>query len=130
MKRNGYFLVVLALMMAAGSAASQDKGKAKGKGMTMTGCLKSGTESNTFMLTNVTGDTKGKMASDYELIPDAGVNLKPHVGHKVEITGTRMSTGAAMKAEGKSKKKGEMKEEAHERHIKVTAVKHIAPTCP
>src|SRR3954468_9422044 len=63
-----------------------DKGMKKGT-MTVTGCVTQ--ESNgQFMLTNamMSGDMKGDMKPmSYDL---SGGNLKPHIGHKVEVTGT------------------------------------------
>jgi len=136
MKRNVLcWFMVACLACAATAAARQEKGKgkAKGKEMTLTGCLKSGDEPNTFMLTNV-GGTAGKSAGEYELLPSGGVDLKAHVGHKVEVTGTHLSTAEAMKMEGEAKsgmtKKQAKSEEAREHHLKVTAVKHVSPSCP
>jgi hypothetical protein len=96
---------------------------------TMTGCLAKGAEPNTYMLTQIEG-TGAKQA---ELINvPATLNLAPHVGHKVAITGTSVSAKAAARAEAGMKKpmKGEKKDEAAEHHMAPTALKMISPSCP
>ncbi len=70
----------------------------------MSGCLAKGAAENTFKLTNV--DRVNTVD-----ISETTANLTPHVGHKVEITGTAVP--------GK---------ETHT--MKVTAMKHVSPTCP
>jgi len=81
----------------------------------MTGCLKAGEAPNTFILTDL---EKGPKTVG---IVSSAVNLKPHVGHKVEITGT-----AVPPAEAEAMK--DVPKAPH--YMKVTAMKHIAPTCP
>ena len=72
----------------------------------MTGCLASGDQSGTFKLTNLEKGPK-EVA-----IAETSVDLAPHLGHKVEITGVAVP--------GKDK--------IHT--MKVTAVKMISTTCP
>ena len=132
--------VVLATAVAIALAAAPTQASAKryqkkggGGAHSMTGCLAKGTEANTYVLNNA----EGKGPKTVEIIETAsGVDLAPHVGHKVTITGTTIGTKAAAKseakAEGKTGKKGaksEMKEEAGEHHMRVTAVKMLANTC-
>lgn len=95
----------------------------------MTGCLAKGTEPNTYMLTQIEG--KGPKEAELIEVP-ATLNLAPHVGHKVEITGVNVSTKAAARAETNAKKpaKGATKQEAGEHHMKPTALKMIAASCP
>jgi hypothetical protein len=81
----------------------------------MTGCLKAGEAPNTFILTDL---EKGPKTVG---IVSSAVDLKPHVGHKVEITGT-----AVPPAEAEAMK--DVPKAPH--YMKVTAMKHIAPTCP
>ncbi len=71
----------------------------------MTGCLAKGADANTFKLTDL---ERGPSTVD---IAESTANLTPHVGHKVEITGTAVP--------GK---------ETHT--MKVTAMKHISGSCP
>jgi hypothetical protein len=73
----------------------------------MTGCLQNGTDAGTFRLTDL---EKGPKAVE---IAESSANLTPHVGHKVEITGTAVT--------GKDP-------QAHT--MKVTAVKMLSATCP
>jgi hypothetical protein len=80
----------------------------------MTGCLKKGTEADTYMLTDVEKvNTIGVVSSS--------ANLAPHVGHKVAVTGTAVP---ATEAEADKN----VPKAAH--YMKLTAVKHVAPTCP
>jgi len=110
--------LVFGLAVAAGAAAPKAASHAGTK--SLTGCLEKGDEANTFKLTHVTG------GQDWELM-DAPASLKmsDHVGHKVEVSGSVMSTAAAAKAEKTTASK-----EAGEHHLKVTGLKHVAPTCP
>ena len=97
--------------------------KAAGSSHSMTGCLQKGDEANTFKLTSV----EGSGPKTVEIVGMAsGVDLAPHVGHKVTITGTTVGAKAAAKAEGT---KG-TKEERGEHHMRVTAVKMVSATCP
>jgi hypothetical protein len=94
----------------------------------MTGCLSKGTEPNTYMLTQI----EGSGPKEVELISvPASLNLDAHVGHKVAITGTNVSTRAAARTEAGTKKPSAavQKEEAGEHHMKPTALKMIANSC-
>ena len=117
---------VLLLSALSTAADAQKKGKKAGGGGTVTvsGCLQKGNESNTFMLTNVSG------GGSYELIgAPASVNLAPHVGHRVEITGKNVAnSNKAAKMEGK--KGAEKKEERGEHHLQVQSFKMVSPSCP
>ena len=106
-----------------------------GKSMAVTGCVAAGSETGHYMLTNATmmSDMTGK---SYDLI---GGNLKAHVGHKVEVTGT-MADGKAMgkgKMMGKDKMakgegEGEHKMATPEAYsaLQVKSVKMVSTTCP
>jgi hypothetical protein len=92
---------VFACALAFGpSAFPQDAPKEH----SMTGCLAQGADAGTYTLTN----EKGVQTA---VIAQSKANLAPHVGHKVEITGTDVP-GAKVHT------------------MNVTAVKHIAATCP
>ena len=71
----------------------------------MTGCLAKGADADTFKLTDL---ERGPSTVD---IAESTANLTPHVGHKVEITGTAVPD-----------------KETHT--MKVTAMKHISGSCP
>jgi hypothetical protein len=103
--------VSCAISLALGARA-QD---AAPKEHSMTGCLAKGTEAGTFMLTDL---EKGPKSVG---IVSSTANLAPHVGHKVELTGTAVP---AKDAEADSK----VPKAPH--YMKITAVKMISPTCP
>jgi hypothetical protein len=103
--------VSCAITLALGARA-QD---AAPKEHSMTGCLAKGTEPGTYMLTDL---EKGPKTVG---VVSSSVNLAPHVGHKVELTGTAVP---AKDAEADSK----VPKAAH--YMKITAMKHVAATCP
>ena len=124
-----------ALMLACGlalGAAAATKGGGTHKGthkgthaLSLTGCLQKGPDANTFLLTKVTG--KSESEGQWELIgAPADLKMTDHVGHKVTVTGTRVSPGQAKKIEGQKS----AREEAKEKHLKVASFKHVAATCP
>jgi hypothetical protein len=127
----GTLVISCALAMAAGAATKAGYHAAK----SLTGCLEKGDEANTFKLTHVTG------GGEWELVgAPAALKMSEHVGHKVEVSGTSVSAATAEKAEHahgmgaktetKAEEKMEKKDEKGEHHLKVAALKHIAPTCP
>ena len=93
-------IMLAAVTMAAQEATdkSADKmGKMDKKSQSLTGCVQAGSSPGTYMLTNATPAMGDKMASD-TMKSDMGsvtlsatdVDLAPHVGHKVTVTGTMM----------------------------------------
>jgi len=82
---------------------------------TMTGCLRAGTAPGTFYLSDLEKGPKqvGIVSSD--------VNLAPHVGHKIDITGTAVAPADA-----------EMNKDVPKspHYMKITAIKMESPTCP
>jgi hypothetical protein len=96
--------------------------KAAGGSHSMTGCLQKGDEASVpYKLTNV----EGSGPKEVEIVGMAkGVDLAPHVTHKVTITGTTVTPKAAAKTEGTAVKK-----EAGEHHMRITAVKMVSATC-
>lgn len=122
----GALVVSAAMAMAAGAATQATHHASAAK--SLTGCLEKGDEANTFKLTHVTG------GGDWELVgAPASLKMSDHVGHKVEVSGTMVSAAAAEKMEHSpagQKEKQEMKSEKGESHLKVTALKHVSPTCP
>jgi hypothetical protein len=81
----------------------------KPKEHSMTGCLQQGSNPGAFRLTDLGLENGPKVVE----IAESTVDLAPHVGHKVEITGSTIT--------GKDPA-------AHT--MKVTAMKHLAATCP
>lgn len=117
---------------------TMDKDK-MAKPMMVTGCVAAGSADGHYMLTNgmMAGDTAGK---SYDLM---GGELKAHVGHKVEITGTlddgKMMGKHKMMSKDKMDKdamaKDKMSKDAMhtaEMHnmLHVTSVKMMSATCP
>jgi hypothetical protein len=83
----------------------------------MTGCLKAGTAANSYILTDVEGSgpkTVGIVSSD--------TNLSPHVGHKIEVTGTAVP---AKEAETENK---DVPKAPH--YMKLTSIKMVSTSCP
>ena len=87
-------------------APAQDAQSSAPKEHSMTGCLQKGTDVGTFRLTNVDKVSTVDIA-------ESTATLDPHMGHKIEITGTAVT--------GKDPK-------AHT--MKVTGVKMLGTTCP
>lgn len=114
MKRSlvAALVITCALAIALGSQAQQ----AAPKEHSMTGCLKKGTADNTFMLTDLEGNGPKTLG-----VVSSTANLAPHVGHKIEVTGT-----AVPKAEAEA----DSKVPKSDHYMKLTAVKMVSPTCP
>jgi hypothetical protein len=120
--------------------------------ITVTGCLQTGTAADTFTLSNVTQAAAASSATGtagtatatasasgspkttdakYELVAGGNVNLKPHVGHKVEVTGTpAKATAGTSGATTPPPAASSGTSMAETKKITVTAVKHVAATCP
>lgn len=117
--------------------------------MTITGCLKASPnpggvpDSTTYTLEPIevaaptvpaspTATPAAKTATRYTLTSSAGVALKPHAGHKVEISGhlKDLSEGKAdTKAAGEPASKPREPGGAHNT-FEVTALKMVAAGCP
>ena len=113
MKRSSVAILVIsfALAFSLGVQAQQAP-----KEHSMTGCLQKGAEPNTYMVT----DVEGKGPKTIGIVSSAA-NLAPHVGHKIEVTGTAVP---AKEAEaGKNVPKAD-------HYMNLTAIKMISTTCP
>jgi hypothetical protein len=110
-----YSMVVALLVSSAIALAVGARAQDAPKEHSMTGCLAKGTEAGTFMLTDL---EKGPKSVG---VVSSTANLAPHVGHKVELTGTAVP---AKDAEADSK----VPKAPH--YMKITALKMISPTCP
>src|SRR5262249_23342165 len=149
---------VLALSMALGFAialhaqetttrtTTKVKGD-KGKTVTYTGCVQTGTETKSYILdkvvpvgqTTTVGPTGTTLTTTtYALVPGERVELQQFVGHKVEVTGMMIPAGEH-KTETKKKIEREgapdtnVKQTTKTDHampdFQVTSVKHLADTC-
>ena len=103
-------VVACAFTISMGTSA-QDAPKVH----SMTGCLRAGDMAGSFMLSDLEKGPKtvGIVSSD--------VNLAPHVGHKIEITGTAVPPADAEAMKGVPKAP---------HYMKVTSIKMISTTCP
>ncbi len=106
--------VALALAFAAGVQA-QDKPAPKPH--TMSGCLQKGPTADTFTVAN-TAEKGPKVIS----IVSSSDKLAPHVGHKIDITGTGVPNAEA-EAMKPAPPKGD-------HYMSITAVKMVSATCP
>ena len=138
-------LLVVPLAWSQGGnppASTKESGQTSGHGQTavdqtdkdkdaktvrkLTGCLQKGDGANEYVLT-------AKDGSRWELRSER-VEMAPHVGHTVTITGTA-GRAHAKAHEMKEEVKGEMKEhgmakDAKERgHLEVTKMTHFSDTC-
>jgi hypothetical protein len=87
-----YMLTDIVMAGAPGAAGSTAGATAGGTGTT------AGTGTGTAGATGTGaatagGQRQGGVPTSAMLVPDAGIDLKPHVGHKVEITGSRVGGG-------------------------------------
>lgn len=132
------------------------------KTVTISGCLREGDEPNTYVLTNVDasalppqrGTTPSETAgtagaapaatTTVRLIGSSDINLKPHVGHKVEVTGmlvpqgegaakrptgTAGSTPTETTSDTTARERGKDKGAAGELRLNVRSLKHVSETC-
>jgi hypothetical protein len=104
-------LVIACAMTVSMGTSAQDAPKEH----SMTGCLRAGDAPGSYMLTDL---EKGPKSVG---IVSSSANLKPHVGHKIEITGT-----AVPPAEAEAMK--DVPKAPH--YMKVTAMKMLSPMCP
>jgi hypothetical protein len=113
MKGSMIALLVLSYALAFSVSA---QAQAAPKEHSMTGCLQKGAEPNTYMVTDVEG--KGPKTIG---VVSSTANLAPHVGHKIEVTGTAVPPKEAEADKYVPKA---------EHYMKLTAIKMISTTCP
>jgi hypothetical protein len=122
MKRVLPALVVAAGFSALLNAQTQDnpsKPAADSPSVTVTGCLQE-EDSGTFSLTEE-GTAPASKGKTFRLTAAGGVDLKSHVGHKVQLTGSK-----ADKAGKEPTEKGVAEDPAM---LKVSAVKPLSGSC-
>jgi hypothetical protein len=142
------FMTLFLLLACSAVLAAQSQGQPQSyqpatsssaqmeKSVTLTGCLAAGKDPGTFVLRSVTksGMNQGQSSQNksgakpselaktepsYALIPEGKVDLKSHLGHKVEVTG--------MIAE--SSKSNTSTEMTGQAELKVSSIRHISSTC-
>jgi hypothetical protein len=109
-------VIACALAFTAGAQAGQEKPAAQ-KEHTMSGCLQKGTAADTYVVAN-TAEKGPKTIS----IIESKANLAPHVGHKIDITGTAVPNAEAENMKTKPSK--------GDHYMRITAVKMVSATCP
>ena len=122
------FLLLLALCVMSALVVAQDDAsgsKSKNDVRSITGCLSKGDSASEFLLTADDGST-------WELHNDSAVDLTPHVGHQVKITGA--VTNAKMHnlkedAKDAAKDTGMKKSDTEHGHLKPTDVQMVSDTC-
>ena len=83
---------------------------------TMQGCVAKGATANTFIVNNTA--PKGPKVIG---ILESKENLGPHVGHKIDITGTAVPNAEAEKMKNAPKA---------DHYMRLTAIKMVSATCP
>jgi hypothetical protein len=90
-------IMFAAVTMAAQDAAEKVDKKAEKKAQSLTGCVQAGSAPGTYTLTNAMPAEGDKMATDTMkadmgsvMLSATDVDLAPHVGHKVTVTGSMM----------------------------------------
>ena len=106
--------LILSTLVAFVFAMSAQAQQTAPKEHSMTGCLEKGPD-NTYTLTNVEG--KGPKTVG---IVSSSADLGPHVGHKIEVTGTAVP---AKEAEAETAAKAP-------HYMRLTAIKMISTSCP
>jgi len=121
-------MAVLALFMFAGvtglAAAQDTKKPTHKKTRTLTGCLQKGDDANEYNLTTGKGGT-------WEIKSDS-VDLAPHVGHTVTVTGVVSNAkmhGMKEDAKEEAKEHGMDKKAKEHGHLTVTDVKMVSDSC-
>jgi len=121
-------MAALALFMfvgASGLATAQDtKETTHKKTRTLTGCLQKGDDAKEFNLTTGKGGT-------WEIKSDS-VDLAPHVGHTVKVTGVVSNAtmhGVKEDAKAEAKEHGIDKNSTEHGHLTVTNVKMVSDSC-
>ena len=113
---KGSIFVALIISCGLAFAESAQAQQATPKEHSMTGCLKKGPEANTYMLTDVEGNGPKTIG-----VVSSTANLAPHIGHKIEVTGTAVAATEADANKNVPKA---------EHYMKLTAIKMITATCP
>lgn len=123
------FIALLFILLASVFSAGQRLGLALGgTQFKVTGCLRSGTESNSYILSNASGT--------YDLVAESGVSLKNEIGHKVEVIGTLTKENVVSSNLQSPVEKGSLRnpftskqESSTRKEINVSSIRHISNTC-
>jgi hypothetical protein len=106
-----------ALALSVGVSAQDTTKKPAAAEHTMSGCLAKGATADTFVVNN-TAEKGPKVIG----IVSSTASLAPHVGHKIDITGTNVPAAEAEKSKPAPPKA--------DHYMKLSAVKMVSATCP
>ena len=109
--------IAAAATLVLSVAATAQETKKPAAEHTMAGCVQKGATATQGVVQN-TAEKGPKLIG----IVDSSATLAPHVGHKVEVTGTAVPT-----AEAEAMKPAPPKAD---HYMKITAVKMVSATCP
>ena len=116
-------VLVLGMIVFGLVEAGPTAGQEVGQSITLTGCLVQedgdGDEVE-FLLENVSGAEV--TAEEIELVPAEGVNLAPHVGHMVEVSGVVI-------ADDDEDEDEDDEDDDNDLHIRVARLGHQATSC-
>jgi len=115
--RVAFAFAAAAALAFTATVSAQDTTKKPPAEHTMSGCLAKGASADTFVVNN-TAEKGPKVIG----IVSSSANLAPHVGHKIDITGS-----AVPNAEAEAMKPAPPKAD---HYMKITAVKMVSATCP
>src|ERR1700683_1176353 len=105
-------LMIRAFVVCAFAVSAQAQAP---KEHSMTGCLQKGSAANTYMVTNVEGSGPKSIG-----IVSSTADLAPHVGHKIEVTGTAVPVKDA---------EADTNVPKAPHYMKLTGVKMISASC-
>jgi len=146
----GAAMLLAAVTLSAQDAAQKPAGKMEkmGKAASFTGCVAAGATAGTYELkdampamakssADATDSSKMDQPMGPVMLMGTEVDLAPHVGHKVTVTGTTaghmkgaMKDGDKMKDDkAKDGDKMAADHEAHGRSLTVTSLTMVSPTC-
>ena len=128
--------------VAAQTPATPSAGQKPDHTVTVTGCVAPGTGAGQFMLTNATSmptvaADKAKPPMEKDKMPPGhtmsyllvgGTDLKAHVGHKVEVSGTLAKPGVPADPAAKPDPGARAKDMGGT--VTVASVKMVSATCP
>lgn len=153
-----FLLLASSLALTAAQSGQQSSSGQHGRDITITGCLQQGSSPDSFMLSNAKssemsqrgqydpsqsqpsaeGQTESGMPAemartenDYMLVPEGTVDLRSHIGKRVEITGEMMSpaesgteSGTTTPSTGRA-----TRGMSAQPQVKVHTVREIAQSC-
>ena len=113
-----------ALLLVPSTVTGQEVGDA----VTFTGCLAQEEDDGVveYLLQGV--DPEATEATEIELIPAEEIDLAPHVGHTVQITGVAVADDDE-DGHAEEEHEEEHEDEEHELHIRVTGMEHVSASC-